>query len=718
MPANLTELILDRAHNAVVSLDERGLITYWNPSAERMFGRTREAVVGTAAAELIIPERFRAAHHAGLRRFLDSGVGPILDQRIELAALRADGSEFPVEMTVSALQEEEHWRFTAFIQDITEREEGQRERERLVEELRRTLQISEQRFDAVVGSLSDPVTIRDREHRFLYANQAAVVHLGFDSWEQLRGTSPASIMSDYLVWGEDGREIAMEDIPSVRIMRGEPAEPLLIRTVNRTTGQLRWNLLKAAPLPSDDGVVEATITIIEDVTEQKRSELQSTFLAEASAELATSLDYEQTLRKVARLAVPDMFDWCAVDLLDEEGDRRTVAVAHVDPDRLKLAEALRDYMPDRLDPREGLGRVLRTGESELYPEITEEMLAQAAADDRHLELLRTVGFRSALIVPMRLGERILGALTLVSAESVRVLDQTDMKLAEELAARAAVAIENSRLYSERSSIARTLQQSLLPAQLPEMPGYELASIYLPAIETSMVGGDFYDVWPIGEDWMVVIGDVTGKGVAAAALTALVRNTLRTASEFESSPARLLALVDRTLKKRGTLSICTALCMRVADDHLTLSVGGHPLPLQITADGVEPVGRYGPLLGGFPNAHWEDVELSLQAGSTILAYTDGITDALDEHGGRFGVSRLCDTLEALAETPVADLMTVLSQTLEGFQAGAHFDDTAAIALRPLPGDPDRERQRFTHERSAADTITVPSARESDGKTNKS
>jgi PAS domain S-box-containing protein len=409
------------------------------------------------------------------------------------------------------------------------------ERKRTVEELRAALRGSERRFEAIVGSLADPVTIRDREHRFVYANRAALAHLGFDTWEELRETAPAAIMSDYFVWGEDGREIAMQDIPSVRILRGEPAEPLLIQTVNRNTGARRWNLLKAAPLLDEQGAVEATITIIEDVTERKRSELRSAFLAEASAALAASLDYEQTLRNVAELAVPDIADWCAVDLVDDDGDRRTVAVAHVDRDRLSLAEALRSYIPDRIDPEDGLGHVLHTGEAALYPEITDEMLAQVAVDDRHLELLRAVGFRSVLIVPMRLGEKILGAMTLVSAESIRALDQFDRELAEQVAARAAVAIENSRLYSQRSSIARTLQRELLPERLPAIPGYELASIYLPAIETSMVGGDFYDVWEVDDSWMMVIGDVTGKGIEAAALTALVRHTLRTASEFQSSP---------------------------------------------------------------------------------------------------------------------------------------------------------------------------------------
>ncbi len=252
------------------------------------------------------------------------------------------------------------------------------------------------------------------------------------------------------------------------------------------------------------------------------------------------------------------------------------------------------------------------GRHSLYPEIPDELLVQAAVDERHLELLRAVGFRSVLIVAMRVGEEVLGAITLVSAESARTLDQFDVELAEQIGARAAVAIENSRLYSERSAIARTLQRSLLPEQLPEISGYELASIYLPAVETSMVGGDFYDVWELGEDWMVLIGDVTGKGIEAAALTSLVRHTLRTASEFHASPAKLLSFVDATLKKRPTLSVCTALCLRLQDDRATLAVGGHPLPLHVTPEAVREVGEHGPLLGAFANVRWQDFTLRLDA----------------------------------------------------------------------------------------------------------
>ena len=681
MAPDLTELILDRAHNAAVAMNEQGLVTYWNPSAERIFGVSREQALGRSVAELMVPERLREAHWAGVRRFLSEGVGPVLDRRIELTALRSDGVEFPVELTISALREGGGWTFHAFIQDISERKQGEREHERLLDELRRTLRGSEQRFEAIVGSLGDPVTIRDREDRIAYANRAALAHLGFSSAEELRRTAPAAIMGEYIVRGEDGREISMDDIPSVRILRGEEiVEPLLIRTVNRESGVQRWNLLKAAPLLDENGATEGTITIIEDVTEQKRSELQSEFLARVSAALASSLDYEQTLRNVAQLAVPDVVDWCAVDLLNQDGTRRTVAVAHVDPERLSLAEALRHYVPDQLDPEQGLGLVLHSGEPLHYPLIPDEMLAAAAVDEGHLQLLRAVGFRSVLIVPMKLGEKVLGALTLVSAESARELDSHDLALAEQMAARAAVAIENSRLYSERSMIARTLQQSLLPDQLPDIPGYEIASIYEPAIETSMVGGDFYDIWPIQDDWLVIVGDVTGKGIAAAALTALVRHTVRTASEFETSPARLLAFIDSTLKKRHELSVCTALCMRLRGEQACLAVGGHPLPLRIDADGVAEVGANGPLLGAFEEVEWQEHDVRLHEGAMLLAYTDGVTDARGKGGERFGFERLRETLSGLRGGDATELIAGLASGLGEFQIGALSDDTAAIALR--------------------------------------
>ncbi len=471
----------------------------------------------------------------------------------------------------------------------------------------------------------------------------------------------------------------MADIPSVRILGGATAEPLMIRTIDRRSGVEQWNLLKATPLLGAEGDVEATIMVIEDVTEHKRAELHAAFLARAGEVLASSLDYERTLRNVAALAVPDLVDWCAVDLIDEAGDCVPVAVAHVDPARLALAAELRNHAPARLEPDRGLGLVFSTGESVLYPAITDEMLRHNAVDDRHLELLRSVGMRSVVLVPMRLGSRTLGALTLVSAESGRVLDQSDVATAEQIAARAAVAIENSRLYSERSRIAHTLQQSLVPDKLPEIPGFELASAYLPAIAGTEAGGDFYDVWEVDDAWMITIGDVAGKGVEAAALTAVVRHTMRAMSQFVSSPAELLARLDGTLKRNGSPSVCTALCVRLDGHQVTVAAGGHPLPLCLTPGGVRPFGEHGPLLGALDNVQWRESVVTLSPGSTLVLYTDGVTDAVGEDE-RFGTTRLVRTLGGLRTGSAAAVVDGLLATLAGFQVGANADDVAVLALR--------------------------------------
>jgi PAS domain S-box-containing protein len=683
--ANVTEMILEKAHSAVVSMDQRGLVTYWNPNAERIFGITREEAVGRPLADLIIPERHREAHRSGLARFLNEGVGPMLERRVELDALRADGSQFPIDLTVTAIREGSEWSFTGFIMDVSWRRERDREREQLVDELRDALRGSERRFEAIVGSLSDAVTIRTPDHELIYANRAALAHLGFRSIEELRTTGPDAIMAAHRVFDEQGRELSMEQVPSVRILRGETMEPepLVIRDVDRETGAERWSILKAAPMLDEDGRVEATIMVTEDVTAQKRAEQHGAFLARANEVLSSSLDYEETLRNVAQLAVPQISDWCAVDLMDEDGDRQSVAVAHVDPERLALAEQLRRYEPSQLDPERGLGLVFRTGEPILYPEVTDDMLVAGAVDERHLELLRAVGMRSALIVPMQIGPRTLGAMTMVSAESGRALDSTDVDLASQVAARAAVAIENARLYSERTRIAQTLARSLVPEELDQIPGYELASAYIPAGEGSDVSGDFYDAWQVGDAWFVTIGDVTGKGVEAAALTGFVRHTMRAVSEFLSSPAELLAHLDGALKKQRSLAPCTAVCLRLERDRTLLAVGGHPLPLCVTTAGVTTLGEHGPLLGAIEGAAWHDTAVALEPGGTLLIYTDGVTDAVGPDGERWGFVRLRQTLQSCLEVPVAAVVQRVIAGFESFQVGPHADDAAVLALRPLP-----------------------------------
>ncbi len=543
-------------------------------------------------------------------------------------------------------------------------------------------------FAQVLDALAEAVTIRDPQDRIIFANRAAVDRMGFASREELQAQPPERILADYIVHDEDGHEVAMGDIPSVRLLSGESAPPLVIRTINRQSGRLRWDRLKSALLRDPAGEAAATVTIIEDITAEKTADLRERFLSRATETLMSSLDYEETLRTVGWLAVPEIADWCAVDLVDERGIRDRVVVAHRDQQLLELAERLGRYEPERLDPERGVGRVVRTGISELLPEITDEMLAAAASNPEHLEALRAVGFRSALLVPLRTRGRTFGVLTLVTAESMRRLGESDRDFAEQLAARAATAVDNARLATARLETARTLQRSLLPNVLPKIPGWDLAASYRPAgpADEIEVGGDFYDFIDTGDGWIVLMGDVTGKGIKAAAVTGLVRHGARFIARQEHSPSSILALLNAALIEQRDWWLCSALCIRVHGEEVTISSAGHPSPLVVRSDGrLREFAATGPILGAWSDRTWKEYTLRLSTRETLLLYTDGVTDARGPRE-RFGIQRLRRLLASHAKAPPSALIETVDAALEEFQEPARTDDTAMVALRRA-GDTD-------------------------------
>ena len=578
MTSKSVSAILQIAHNAFVTLDGGGRIAEWNRRAQELFGYSRDEALGQDFAELIVPERYRSRHRAALRRIIE--VGDDADNtRMHLEALRRDGNELPVEVSVSAVHDADGWRFHGWIQDVSERAE-------LLNELEAQLRGGWPGFAEILDALAEAVTIRDPHDHIVYANRAALDHMGFASLEEMQRRPPHSIIGDYLVHDEHGAEVTMDDIPSVRLMAGQPVEPLLIRTINRGTGIVHWNLLKASGLHDADGKLVAAVTIIEDVTREKTAELQDRFLASATETLMSSLDYEETLGHVAWLVVPEIADWCAVDLVDERGIRQRVVVAHRDADKLELAERLRGYEPQEPSPDQGAERVISTGAAELYAEIEDEMLVQAAVDDEHLRLLRAVGFRSVLLVPLRARGRTLGVMTLVTAESQRKFTEADLEFAQALAGRAGVAVDNARLATDRREIATTLQRSLLPEVVPPIDGWEIATMYRAArgAEEVEVGGDFYDFIQTPDGWVVLLGDVTGKGVEAASMTSLVRHGARFLGKYEQSPGKILARLNEELRQQPGMWLCSALCVRLHRDRVVISSAGHPAPFVVRADG--------------------------------------------------------------------------------------------------------------------------------------
>ena len=538
---------------------------------------------------------------------------------------------------------------------------------------------------AALATLAEAVTVHDHSGRLLYVNEAAARSMGFATIEEALAMAPGAWRSDFDVVHEDGRPLAPDDLPGRRVLHGDTPDPLTVRSISRVTREARWIRILATPLRDEDGEVIAAVNVMSDVTAVKEAEAAQRLLAEAGRLLGASVEYERTLEAVARLAVPLLADWCGVDLLDDHGRIAPVAIAHVDPAKVELGRRLRERYPVMADAPSGLAEVIRTGRMELVQDIDDAMLVAAARDDEHLELLRSVGLHSALIVPLGSPERTFGALSLVLAD--RRFTAGELWLGQELARRATTAIENARLFTARAAIARTLQAGLLPPCLKAPPGYELGLLFRAAGAANEVGGDFYDLVALDGHWMAMVGDVAGKGAAAAAITGQARHTLNAVAQVTGDPCAAVAQLNASLLTLEQRTFCTATCVTVGDGTHTGAASvlsaGHPAPYLIRAGNPEAVVCEGPLLGATQDAEWPLTKVDLTVGDALVLYTDGVTDAVGAEG-RFGDDRLVAALAGARPASADDLVRSVAAALDGFQSAVQRDDIAMLVLRRVGG----------------------------------
>jgi serine phosphatase RsbU (regulator of sigma subunit) len=464
-----------------------------------------------------------------------------------------------------------------------------------------------------------------------------------------------------------------------------------LTTVSPDGTQRHWNA-SFTPVTHADGSVTSAIVAVVDVTERRAlldaerdARLRADFLARAGSILDESLDYEETLRSVAQIAVPEIADWCAVSVLDEAGVLQEVATAHVDSARRELARELRRRFPPDPESTTGAVAVARTGETQYMRELTDELLAAAIPNPEQLALVRSLGVRSVVIAALKARDRLFGTLTLASAESGRLFEDADVQLAEELAARAGTSIDNARLYTERTRIAHTLQVRLLPERLPDIPDVLVAARYRAAGELNEVGGDFYDVFPRSPtEWALVVGDVSGKGAEAAAVTALARYTLRAAAMEDAPPSAALrrlnaAMVDDDASQFATVAL--AYFRQDGSDgiDIRLSLAGHPAPAILRRDGtVEMAGRFGMMVGLGIEPLLHDVELRIGAGDVLLLYTDGVTEA-GPRGEPFGEQGVASVLRELAGVSPQAVVDAVERAAVAAQPGDPRDDIALLAI---------------------------------------
>src|SRR5215216_1402640 len=658
----------------------------WDERCKAMFGLLPEAEVDH--------ETFLAGLHPEDRERTDRAVQHALDH--------ASGGGFDLEYRTVGIEDGvERWvaargqaffdergravRFTGTVLDITERKRAEE-----------ALRQSELLYRTVMKQATENIILIDTETRGIVEfNPAFREALGYPEEELRRMTLYDIVAADRKSIDANIQRVLEQNNTFV----GE-------RKYRRKDGSLMDFEVSASVILRNGR--KTLCVVAHDVTERKKNEEAQRFLAEASASLSSSLDYRATLARVARLAVPYLADWCAIDILEEDASLDRLALTHQDPEKVALARELEERYPPDLEAQRGVPQVLRTGQPELVPEIPESLLDEAVHEARHHEILRELGLKSYVIVPLVAHGRTLGAITLVSAESGRRYGTAELELAEELARRAALAVDNARLYRGRSEIARILQKGLLPPHLPEVPGVEVGLRYVSAGEVD-VGGDFYDLFDTrmadqngssephsSSSWGVVIGDVSGKGAEAAAVLAFARYTIRTLATRESHPSAVLSGLNEAMlhqrHERGDHKFCTVTYIRLETDEgntdrgarITVSRGGHPPPFLLKADGsIYKIGQPGRAIGVFDDANLSEQKASLAPGDALVLYTDGVVEARSPDGLFFGEERLMALLRSSVTLDASTIAGRIESAVLNFQEQAPRDDIAALVLR-VPG----------------------------------
>jgi PAS domain S-box-containing protein len=668
----LLDAIFERAPVGLAMHDRDLRYVRINDRLAAINGLSAEEHIGRPVAE-IVPEVDTV--EADLRRVLESGE-PLTE--LEVAGSTAAAPGVGREWVVSYWPVRRHGDrrivgVGSVVFEVTERRAAER-----------ALREQTARYESLLLALSEvgeAMVVLD-DGRLEYANPAFQAICGY-STEELQALPS---MFDIVV--EEQRTSARR---RARLRLDGQTDPGYQVTIRHRDGH--EIPMEVAGVPLEIGGRQQMVVVARDVTARARAEAErerllerAAFLAEASAAFDAVLDEESTLDELARLSVRDLADTCVILLGGSVGAIRRVATVARDPDDERHLRELVERYPFADRRSHPLLEVLATGRSRLVKHPDGPDLP--ATDARHRELIEHFKAKSTLLVPVSARGRTLGVMALGFNALV---GEDHLSLFEDLARRAALAIDNARLYEERANVARTLQRSLLPPVLPEVPGMQLAARYLAAGEGNEVGGDFYDCFPTrGDDWALVIGDVCGKGAEAAAVTALARYTVRASATLRSeSPQVVLQDLNDAIRRQGgpDSRFCTVLYISLSPRpdgvRACVATGGHPLPLLLRADGrVETAGRPGTLLGILPDPEIRSTAIDLAPGDTLILYTDGVIEAspLDDRFGPEGLARFVAGCSG-REAPVI-ARRIEEQVLE-IGGGSIRDDVAVVVLRVSP-----------------------------------
>jgi PAS domain S-box-containing protein len=709
--------VVDSLVDAVVLVDNRGIVLYGNPAVHRLLGREVGSLFGEPFTELV-PEDQREATEGVLRAYLDADPLPPSQAPVRTRAMCSDGSDIPVEIALSVVDPEDGPRMViAVIWDVTDRidmERYQRVSSDLLEFLAGASGRGEEVVPQLLGILGST--------------------LGFEFTAFWRWDPQSELIRCEQIWRADTRSLESvftasmgrtlrpgERFPGLVVQTSEPvwhselaSETNLqryhafvadgvetgfifpLRTRSRLVGVIE--LLTRASRQRDQPLFEAVADVgaklgefLERLDlESERNDLlrqleqshsRQDFLLRANRALVNASGFEDTVNKLAEVAVPMLGDICLIDVLESDGGLNRMAARHADPSLQPLTDELGTRAPD-LEGDHPAAVAIRKGESQWSVNMSDSFMRATTQGDDHYRITRTLGFESYVSVPLLAESEPIGALTLVSAGSGRTIGSNELRLAEELASQVATVINRARQFDEQSMIARHLQRSLLPQSIDQNSDIRVAVRYVTGDGGAQVGGDFYDVIPISKRKVaLVIGDVEGHDMTAATFMGQLRSALRSYLMLNSDPGVILSLLAEYALRSETQRLATAiLCVLDSETgEFHLASAGHPPPLII--DGHHDPDP-GPLSieTGLPlgvGRHTYVVTMDrAHAGARFVFYTDGLID-VGRPGAEERLARLTDLVEGHTRDRCEELADAI--IADQIAPGSTDDDVALLVV---------------------------------------
>ncbi|MET7701648.1 SpoIIE family protein phosphatase [Streptomyces sp. NPDC005485] len=674
--------LMDLLGVAAVLLDADGRVVLWSPQSEALFGYTAHEALGQYAARLLVHEDHSDWVIKTFAEVMKTGQswGGTFPIRCK------DGSTRSVELRNMRLLDD-RGDFYAL---------GLGTDSATLRELERDVALSTR----LISQSPIGVAIFDTDLRYVAVNPTLEDIHGIPATDHL-GRRYREVMSAEEF---EEAETAIRQVLS----NGHPLvdqAPIVGRTQADPGHKHAWSI-SVYRLEDTQGRVLGVAELVVDVTERYQSAMEATetrrrlaLIADGSARIGTTLEVEQTARELAEVTVPEFADVVTVDVLDSAIDEhrpatragpalfRALAVKAAYPtEALQAADApgeIATYDADRLATR-----CVRTGRPILVRHADGNDLTHIARDEDAATLLARAGVHSYLAVPLTARGAVLGFLGITRARDPRPFDEDDLAIATELASRTAVCLDNARTHQRMRNAAETLQRSLLPEHPPELPGLQVASRYLPAQAAYEIGGDWYDVLPLGGDkTALVVGDVMGSGIDAAATMGRLRTATAAFAGLDLGPARVLEQLDTIT---SGLDPYIATCLYAAyDPHdatCRIANAGH-LPPVLVQSGTRP--RLLDLPTGTPlgvdGVPFETTTFRLSPGDRLVLYTDGLVETRHHP-----IDERLNTLLRLLEAPDSPLEETCDRLLHNLRHPDNHDDVALLIARARPFAQDPQR----------------------------